>query len=282
MAGKPILRVLSWSGGADSTASLILDHMLHPGYDEEKIQLVVLSEVMFDRNYFEEGVGISAESPEQLRFIAAAKEVFEGWGYPVQIIRHETKDYMTHFNHIIGRSSGTQGYAAGFPLAKACALQRDLKVRVVERYLRDLSRENEIYSCIGYTANEKSRLESMRTNNEKGIGYHCYSLLAENGYTHEDAMRLCEQHGLLSPVYKNIDPSTPDRKIRSGCWCCPWAKVSEQAHLVKETCHGAEVFQKFVELENRTDIAYKNWNYKTHETLKERAKKVIQFIDDYL
>lgn len=276
------MNVLSWSGGADSTASIILDHRLHADDDAEKINLIVFAEVMFDKDYFDTDLGVSAETPEQLRFILKAKEVFEGWGYPVHIVRHESRDYMWEFEHLIERSVNTQGYHYGFPIAKKCSVQRDLKIRAVENFLKGLARTYDIRSCLGYTADETKRLEGMRKRNEKHEGFPCYSLLAENGISHEQAIEICEKVGLLSPIYKYIDPSTPDRKIRSGCWCCPWAKVSEMARFKMETCYGAEVFQKFIELEKRKDLAYSRWNSTTGETLKERNEKVIQFIDDYL
>lgn len=67
----------SWSGGKDSTASVILDH-IH-GLPPSKI---IFSEVMFDRKR-----GISGENPEHIDFIRRkAKPLFESWGYPVAAI----------------------------------------------------------------------------------------------------------------------------------------------------------------------------------------------------
>ncbi len=77
----------SWSGGKDSTASIILDH-IH-GLPSSKI---IFSEVMFDRKR-----GISGELPEHIRFVRdQAKPLFESWGYEVEMI-HAEKDYLDCF-----------------------------------------------------------------------------------------------------------------------------------------------------------------------------------------
>lgn len=277
---KPVLRVLCWSGGADSTAACINGH-ISPN-DTNRIDLIVFSEVMFDRNYFGNGVGISGELPEQIRFIYAAKQVFESWGYNVAIISDPERDYMWEFNHIIQRSADNQGYSAGFPLAKKCSIQRDLKVACARKFLAELRKDYNVIEVLGYTAEETERILGMRKRNGIHAGYRETAPLADAGITHKAAIALCEQYNLLSPIYKYVDPSLPDRKIRSGCWFCPWAKVSEMAQFKMESCCGSEVFQKFIELENREDIAYRNWNYKTHESLKERNEKVVQFIEDYM
>ena len=76
-----------WSGGKDSTASVILDHIhrLPPS-------TIIFSEVMFDKKR-----GISGELPEHIDFVKnKAKPVFENWGYKVEIVRAE-KDYLDIF-----------------------------------------------------------------------------------------------------------------------------------------------------------------------------------------
>ena len=84
-----------WSGGKDSTASVILDHIhgLPPS-------TIIFSEVVFDKKR-----GISGERPEHIDFVKnKAKPVFENWGYKVEIVRAE-KDYLDLFFHTIKHSS---------------------------------------------------------------------------------------------------------------------------------------------------------------------------------
>lgn len=78
----------SWSGGKDSTASVILDHIhgLPPS-------TIIFSEVMFDKKR-----GISGELPEHIDFVMnKAKPLFESWGYKVEIVR-AGKDYIDLFS----------------------------------------------------------------------------------------------------------------------------------------------------------------------------------------
>ena len=79
--------IASWSGGKDSTASIILAHE-----HNEPLDLIIFSEVMFDEN-------ISGELPEHIDFIKnKAIPVFESWGYEVKIL-HSDKTYIDCFHH---------------------------------------------------------------------------------------------------------------------------------------------------------------------------------------
>ena len=79
--------IASWSGGKDSTASIILAHE-----HKEPLDLIIFSEVMFDEN-------ISGELPEHIDFIKnRAIPVFKSWGYEVKILRSD-KTYMDCFHH---------------------------------------------------------------------------------------------------------------------------------------------------------------------------------------
>ena len=78
--------IASWSGGKDSTASIILAHE-----HNEPLDLIIFSEVMFDEN-------ISGELPEHIDFIKnKAIPVFESWGYKTKILRSD-RTYMITFS----------------------------------------------------------------------------------------------------------------------------------------------------------------------------------------
>lgn len=77
--------IASWSGGKDSTASIILVHE-----HNEPLDLIIFSEVMFDKN-------ISGELPEHIGFIKSkAIPLFNSWGYEVKIL-HADLTYMDIF-----------------------------------------------------------------------------------------------------------------------------------------------------------------------------------------
>ena len=84
--------IASWSGGKDSTASIILAHE-----HNEPLDLIIFSEVMFDKN-------ISGELPEHIDFIKnTAIPVFNSWGYEVKILRSD-KTYLDSFYQIRKKS----------------------------------------------------------------------------------------------------------------------------------------------------------------------------------
>ena len=81
--------IASWSGGKDSTASIILAHE-----HNEPLDLIIFSEVMFDKN-------ISGELPEHIDFIKTeCIPLFESWGYETKVL-HSDKTYMDCFNQVV-------------------------------------------------------------------------------------------------------------------------------------------------------------------------------------
>lgn len=128
----------SWSGGKDSTASVILDH-IH-GLPPSKI---IFSEVMFDRKR-----EISGELPEHIDFVRnKAKPLFESWGYEVEIVRAE-KDYLDLFYHVIQKSKVQErnGKYAGWLMGGKCYANRRLKTNPIHEYFKRLDLAGEAYT----------------------------------------------------------------------------------------------------------------------------------------
>lgn len=234
--------ICSWSGGKDSTASIILAHL-----KGEPLDIIVFAEVMFDKY-------TSGENPYHIEFIMKrAKPLFESWGYEVIVVRSK-RTYLDCFNHVIKRPvihMEHKGKKHGFPLTGACFIKRDLKIRPIEDYYRTLD-DKEYVQYIGIGVDEPGRLNAMHKDSYK------VSLLEKYGYTTDMARELCKEYGLLSPVYK--------LSKRGGCWMCPFAKLEEH-RVIRELC--SDAWAAFVALEDKTDIAYYKWSIYS-ETLKER------------
>lgn len=175
----------SWSGGKDSTASVILDH-IH-GLPPSKI---IFSEVMFDKKR-----GISGELPEHIDFVMnKAKPLFESWGYTVEIV-HAEKDYLDLFFHVLQRSKVEEriGKHVGWLLGGACAANRDLKIKPIRDYYKRLDLAGAEYrQYVGIAIDEPKRLERLRGSNK-------ISLLETFGYINQqfveslqDLTRECE------------------------------------------------------------------------------------------
>lgn len=202
----------SWSGGKDSTASVILDH-IH-GLPPSKI---IFSEVMFDNSR-----GISGELPEHIDFVMnRAKPLFEEWGYSVEIVRAE-KDYMTLFNHVVERSRKEEriGKKVGFLIGGRCSANRDLKINPIRNFYKGLHlAESEYTQYVGIAVDEPIRLERLRGTNK-------ISLLEQFGYSEQMAFDLCKEYDLLSPTY--------EISSRGGCWFCPNQSYKQIAWLKRE------------------------------------------------
>ena len=172
--------IASWSGGKDSTASIILAHE-----HNEPLDLIIFSEVMFDKN-------ISGELPEHIDFIKhRAIPIFKSWGYEVKIL-HSDKTYMDCFHHrtVRGKSIGMK---KGFVMSGHCDVQRDCKLRPIKRFWNG---KEDFTQYIGIAIDEPVRMERIVNAGNK------ISLLEKYGYTEQMAFNLCEKYGLLSPIYK--------------------------------------------------------------------------------
>lgn len=230
---------VSWSGGKDSTASIILAHI-----HNEPIDSIVFVEVMFDIER-----GISGENPRHIDFIKnKAIPLFESWGYKVEVI-HSDRDFLSVFNRVIEKPRKHlehKGMKYGFPPNGLCSVKRDCKMKAIKSYYKALGEECIQY--VGIAIDEPKRLASLhKTNN--------ISLLEKYGLTEADAMKLCEEYDLVSPMYSFSK--------RGGCWFCPNAKLAEHRDIRDRY---PEVWQRYVELEHE-DVAFSRWNTFSEKTL---------------
>lgn len=226
--------LLNWSGGKDSTASIIVAHE-----HQEPLDIIIFAEAMFDRKN-----GISGENPEHIRFIRqTAIPQFEKWGYRVVVLRAR-RDYLSFFHRVIEHPSeylDHKGKKFGFPVTRRCGIKRDMKVRPIEKYCRSFN--GQVKQYMGICADEKSRLTSMHQK-EGAI-----SLLKKYNIAQDMTAKICASYGLLSPAYK--------LSKRGGCWFCPYAKLEEQREIKK--MH-PEAWETFVSLEEEENLANRRYN----------------------
>lgn len=242
----------SWSGGKDSTASIILDH-IH-GLPPSKI---VFSEVMYDNKK-----GISGELPEHIDWIKnIAIPRFEKWGYEVEILRSEY-DYVSLFHRYITKSKLPErnGRLWAFPLGGMCYVNRDLKVAPIRRFLNGYRRDHIPYlQYVGIAADELVRLKRLENCNDK------LSLLLRFNYTERMAYDLCHEFDLLSPIYQNSH--------RGGCWFCPNASIKEFSYI---KLNYPEMWAELAKLSKTSNMVSQGFKYgKTFA-------QVDREIDDYL
>lgn len=232
--------ICSWSGGKDSTAQIILAHE-----HNEPLDLIVFSEVMFDKN-------ISGELPEHIDFIKnKCIPLFKSWGYEVKIL-HAKHTYMDIFMRepTRGKRYGT-GLIAGFPMSGKCAINRECKVKPIKDYLKTM--DGEFTQYIGIATDELKRMERLKGNS--------MSLLEKYNQTEQMAYELCKKNDLLSPVYEFTK--------RGGCWFCPNARCRELRHLRD---NHRNLWDKLLELEKVPNTIGYCWNVLTKTSITELDK----------
>lgn len=208
--------IASCSFGKDSLATILLAKEHGEPLDE-----AVYCEVMFDKE-------ISGEVPEHRDFIyGTAIPALEQMGVKIIVLRSE-KTYVELFTGRVTRGP-KKGMVRSFPLCGKCAVQRDCKIRPIQRYQKGLPPGTVQYIGIAHDETERLlRLEGGRQ----------VSLLAKYNFTEKDAREFCRKAGLLSPVYAFTD--------RGGCWFCPNAKLSELRHLYD---HHPDLWARMMELQ---------------------------------
>lgn len=217
--------VAACSGGKDSVATLLLAASHNEPLDE-----VVFSEVMFDKN-------ASGEVPEHRDFIYDRLKPFCENELGVKFtILHGSKTYDDIFHHLITRGPH-EGEKRGFAWAGMCAVNRDCKTNPVIRYNKTMFPNAITY--IGIAANEPKRLARLEGSSK-------ISLLSKYNMTEADALKLCEAHDMLSPIYGHCR--------RNGCWFCPNASDTELYHII---VHHPHLFNRLIEWEHEDNVFHR-------------------------
>ena len=178
---------LSWSGGKDSTASIILARE-----NNILIRQINYCQIMWNKY-------IPDELPEMYDFIEHAIKIFESWGYKVNIIIPKTAVELAFKRYSRskraernGKYYGVTAFSRGYCRMTSCK----------QFELNKFNRPN----IIGIAADEKERLARMGNN---------ISLLKEYNITERQTFEICRKYDLLSPIYDIPGLS------RSGCFFCP-------------------------------------------------------------
>lgn len=226
-------RYLSWSGGKDSSASIVLCY-------EKGIPLdgVVMSEVMFDNSR-----NISGENPKHIKWVyEVAKPIIEKMGYPVVVVR-DKEDYLSLFNHLIEKSKVEErnGKKRGWLLGGMCAANDRLKMRPLREFFKSVG---ECEQIVGIAFDEPERLERLRTKPNR------WSILAREIVIEAETYSICKRYNLLSPTY--------NKRKRGGCWFCPNCEIEEYAQLAKEY---PELWAELEKLSHDKEIVSQGFKY---------------------
>lgn len=192
--------VVSWSGGKDSTATILLMHE-----NQIPIKEIIYIRMMFDDD-------LPATLPLMTDFVDRASEVFRSWGYKVSIIPSD-KTALQLMSNKYQRSSYTDRngkyYGVTAFIRGSCNLT-GVKVKTINRVM-----PNDCFEMIGYAADEDKRIHRLNCSNK-------YSIMVQLGIKEEETFDICKTYDLLSPLYELKAP-------RDGCWFCPNASKRERS-----------------------------------------------------
>lgn len=226
--------VVSWSGGKDSTATIILMHEF-----QVPIKEIVYVKMMYDDT-------TPATLPIMSSFIDNTIERFRQWGYKVRILKGDRNArYYTDCVYYKSRYHMKNGSPYGITAfsRKGCRFSA-----VKARSIADYQKSCEYYEMIGYAADETARIDRL-------IGKK-YSILLELGVIEKVAYTICKNRNMLSPLYEL-------GFTRDGCWFCPNAGKKEREYIKK---YHPELYSKIIEMYKmvRFDIRetryISNWN----------------------
>ena len=185
---------IAWSGGKDSTATVILAHQ--QGIEVDSIDYV-------DMRY---NAHISAQLPFVADFIETASERFRQWGYKVRFLKPEKTAIDLAYQRFKRSKYDRNGLMYG---CLAFMRMGCWFTHIKQNTLR----KHKSKCIVGIAIDEPERLARMRTIDK--------SLLAERNKTENDCFDICRKEGLLNPIY-NVDCFR-----RDGCFFCPNVKLPQ-------------------------------------------------------
>ena len=193
--------VASISFGKDSLAMLIKIKELGMPLDE-----VIYCDIRFDED-------ISGEMPKMAEFIPKAEKILkEKYGITVRHLTYK-KTFKEQFYTIKQRGKYI-GDNYGFPFVIGAWCNSRLKMEPIKAYLREQTEP--IIQYVGIAYDEPKRYE--RLDHETHI-----APLYDLKITEKEAMEICREAGLLSPIYED--------SFRGGCCFCPKESISQLKFL---------------------------------------------------
>lgn len=185
--GRPaddVKRIISFSGGKDSSAMLI--RMVE---EDLPIDDIVFIKVMATDT-------IGAELPEMYDYIERMEEYIHR-----KITVAPSKLNFDEVFHQIYQIGNRVGTIYGYPFTIGAWCNDRLKLRTIREHYKSYG--NHI-RYVGIAADEQERLNRLSEN--------CRAPLAEWGMTEADCIAFLESRGMLNPLYKKFR--------RLGCWFC--------------------------------------------------------------
>lgn len=196
--------IASCSFGKDSLAMLIKVKELGMPLDE-----VLYCDIRFDNE------PCSGEMPLMKEFIPKAERILKDkFGIEVKHLTYK-RTFKEQF-YTVKRKGKHIGDNYGFPYVIGSWCNSRLKIEPIRNYLKEI--DDDIIQYVGIAYDEPKRYE--RLNHDTHI-----APLYDLKITEEEAMKICRENDLLSPIYET--------SFRGGCWFCPKQSIKQLKNLYK-------------------------------------------------
>ena len=206
---KPILNVVSFSGGKDSTAMLL--RMLEEGM---AVDVILFCDTGLEFPQLYEHIRKVERDIGREITVVKADEDFEYLFAHKKIIRKKKT--------LLAERYGMErdGYSWAGPKMRWCT--EKLKNQPRERYLRGLREKYEVIEYVGIAADETYRL-TRRCNQRPSVRLP----LVEWGMTEAECLAYCKERGYdWGGLYEKFS--------RVSCWCCPLQSLKELRVLYRD------------------------------------------------
>lgn len=243
---------VSWSGGKDSTATIILMH-------ENKIPIkkIIYIRMMWDET-------IPATMPEINSFVDRTSEVFRSWGYPVDIIP-SMRTAVSQMERVFHKSHEPDKNGKKYGLYAFLRRRCTMTSRKTDTIKKNTPKDG--FHMIGYWADELDRIHRL--------GGERQSIMVTMGITEAETFDICRKYNMLSPLYEL-------GLARDGCWFCPNAAKAERQYVREVHPHLFELITKTIEdFEHPLPRLFPLNNY-VQDYMKEQLEKQQMTFDEYL
>lgn len=216
---KKDYHVVSYSGGKDSTAMLLL--ML-----EHKMPI--------DRIIF---IDLTKEYPDLYAHNEKVNRYLEQFNLRIESIKVDYDYWFAEHEKTKGKNKGKKGYGWPTPLIRWCTA---LKRSTVKKIVKEESVGKNVVEYHGIANDERER---VITDDGRVIRYPLIDL----GYTEKDCLEYCYSKGYdWNGLYRHLS--------RVSCYCCPLAKMDNLRSIYKYYPH---LWKNMLDMDDKTDTRFK-------------------------
>jgi len=211
------IHVVSFSGGKDSTAMLLL---------------MIENKMPIDRIVFAD---TTKEYPDLYKHFEKVSEYIKPYGLKIETVNIDFDYWFYRHVKVKGKNKGKCGYGWPTPLIRWCT---SLKRNTIKKFVRSFS--TEIIEYHGIALDEPERVNK---DPKRDIRYP----LIDFGFTEKDALQYCFDKGFdWNGMYNHMS--------RVSCYCCPLASLRNLRSIRK---YYPDLWKKMLDMDKLTETRFK-------------------------